>query len=58
MGFESDYMLIASVGLEESFVAALGPSIEEAHTLNILTREDAIKYVALKVIEIGLNLFL
>uniref|UniRef100_A0A915DKC2 DNA-directed RNA polymerase n=1 Tax=Ditylenchus dipsaci TaxID=166011 RepID=A0A915DKC2_9BILA len=50
MGFESDHVVASSVGHEEDFVAAIGPSLDECvNDLNILTKTDALKYLSSKI---------
>lgn len=50
MGFESDYDIVCAVGCEEKFVAAMAPSIEECASHQIVTQENALAYVASKVV--------
>lgn len=49
MGFESDHDIVSAVGLEEKFVAAMAPSIEECASHQIVTQEGALQYIASKV---------
>uniref|UniRef100_A0A9J2PVM7 DNA-directed RNA polymerase subunit beta n=1 Tax=Ascaris lumbricoides TaxID=6252 RepID=A0A9J2PVM7_ASCLU len=49
MGFESDYDIVSAVGLEEKFVAAMAPSIEECAAHQIVTQESALQFIASKV---------
>lgn len=49
MGYESDYDIVSAVGLEEKFVAAMAPSIEECASHQIVTQESALQYIASKV---------
>lgn len=51
MGYESDFLIASSVGNEEDFVAALGPSLDECSVLGIISRADALKYMISRVIE-------
>ncbi|VDK31024.1 unnamed protein product [Anisakis simplex] len=50
MGFESDYDIVSAVGLEEKFVAAMAPSIEECSAHQIVTQESALQFIASKVL--------
>lgn len=45
MGYESDHLIASTVGIEEEYVAAIGPTIDECTLLNIISRADAIKYL-------------
>lgn len=49
MGYESDYLIASVVGDEEEFVAALGPSIDESISHDVISRADALKYLIPKV---------
>ncbi|TKR68343.1 hypothetical protein L596_024337 [Steinernema carpocapsae] len=49
MGFESQYDFVSAVGQEEKFVAALTPSLEECVNAKIVTKEEALLYIAGKV---------
>lgn len=49
MGYESDYVINSAIGHEEEIVAAIGPSLEECSTLNIITKGDALRYLSTKV---------
>uniref|UniRef100_A0A914HEK2 DNA-directed RNA polymerase subunit beta n=1 Tax=Globodera rostochiensis TaxID=31243 RepID=A0A914HEK2_GLORO len=49
MGYESDFLIASSVGSEEDFVAALGPSLDESSVLGIVSRADALRYMTAKV---------
>nr|CAD2162173.1 unnamed protein product [Meloidogyne enterolobii] len=45
MGYESDHLIATTVGIEEEYIAAIGPTIDECALLNIISRADAIKYL-------------
>lgn len=49
MNFESDFTIASTVGHEEEFVAAIGPSIEECASLNVISRGDAINFLIPRV---------
>lgn len=49
MDYESDFVIASAVGHEEGFVAAMGPSLDEAASLNVVTKFDALKYLSSKV---------
>ncbi|MFH4983624.1 hypothetical protein AB6A40_010333 [Gnathostoma spinigerum] len=49
MGFESDYDIVSAVGLEEKFIAAMSPSLEECSAHQVTTQENALQYIATKV---------
>ncbi|KAI1729131.1 RNA polymerase rpb2, domain 6 domain-containing protein [Ditylenchus destructor] len=49
MDYESDFVIASAVGHEEGFVAAMGPSLDEAASLNVVTKFDALKYLSSKI---------
>ncbi|KAI1721433.1 RNA polymerase rpb2, domain 6 domain-containing protein [Ditylenchus destructor] len=49
MDYESDFVIASAVGHEEGFVAAMGPSLDEAASLNVVTKVDALKYLSSKI---------
>lgn len=50
MGYESDFLITSAIGQEDAFIAAIGPSLDECARSNVVTKEDAIKYLSSKVI--------
>lgn len=58
MGFESDHDIVSAVGLEEKFVSAMAPSIEECASHQIVTQESALQYIASKVASLKIMKFL
>lgn len=49
MGYEADHLIASIVGIEENFVAAMGPSLDESASLDIISRADAVQYMVTKV---------
>jgi hypothetical protein len=49
MGYESDYLIVSILGIEEEFVAAMGPSLDECNSFDVISRADGIKYLIPKV---------
>ncbi len=49
MGFESEQEIVMMIGIEERFLAALGPSIEECHRNLIYTEQQALDFVGSKI---------
>jgi len=50
MGYESDFTIASSVGHEEDFVSAFGPSLDECSSLDILTKNDALRFLTPRVL--------
>ncbi|CAD5218163.1 unnamed protein product [Bursaphelenchus okinawaensis] len=49
LGIESDYNIMTSIGEEEIYVSAVGPSLLECKEMGIITQDDALEYISSKV---------
>lgn len=49
MGYESDYEIASAVGYEEEFVASMGPSLDECASINVSTKNEALRFLSTKV---------
>jgi DNA-directed RNA polymerase III subunit RPC2 len=49
MGYEADHLIASIVEIEEDFVAAMGPSLDECASLDVISRADAIQHMIPKI---------